>query len=400
MSLRTYVVMILLAPALAIAETPPPSSPDPSQPNPTMPEPPKVATPAADGSTPLAMKSLKLKLSGVLYASWGIDVAGANPDTSDRVAGNNRFDVTRAYFNIEPQITKNITLRITPDVTRIQGTEGNVDGSLAFRLKYAYAQFNEVAPGLALKAGMQHTAYIDFEDSLWKYRVLGPSAYEFFTRKASADLGVGAIGRHLDGLLEYQVVLSNGEGYTRAERSAAYPEGDGKYKEVGARVTLAPFARNDDALKGLKLTGFGQYGFTRSARIDGEREHLATSRVLGLASYEHPFFTVAAGYGVTGDDALSDDEVPALEEASGSLLTTFGYVNLPANLRVLGRFDSFDPNGDEDDDERTRVIGGLAYLFSDMVQVVGDWQHFGYANEDQEPDVVGDQFFVHLEAKY
>lgn len=400
MSLRLLALMALLAPSLAFAQVPPPSSPDPGQPHPTRPEPPATATPAADGSTPLAMKSLKLKLSGVLYASWGFDAAGANPDTKGQVAGNNRFDVTRAYFNIEPQITKNISLRITPDITRVSGTEGNIDGSLAFRLKYAYAQFDEVAPGLAVKAGMQHTAYIDFEDSLWKYRVLGPSAYEFFTRKASSDLGVGAIGRHLKGILEYQVVLSNGEGYTRPERSPAYPEGDGKYKEIGARVTVAPFADNDDAWKGLKLTGFGQYGFTQSARIGDQREHLTTTRALGLASYEHRLFTVAAGYGIAGDDLVSGDEVPVLEEASGTLFTGFGFVNLPAKLRVLGRFDSFDPNGDVDNDERTRIIGGLAYLFSNMVQVIGDWQHFGYANDDQAPDVIGDQFFVHLEAKY
>jgi hypothetical protein len=403
MQIRTLAALILLAPALAAAETPKTPTPDVTQPETTpdvvKPQPPPVET------TPLFMKDLKLKLSGVIYAYWGIDVAGANPDTDTHVAGNNRFDLTRAYLNVEPQVMKNVWLRITPDLTRVSGTDGNVDGNLALRLKYAYAQFDEVAPGLAVKAGLQHTAYIDFEDSLWKYRVLGPSAYEYFTKKPSSDLGVGAIGKHGSGVLEYQVVVSNGEGYTKAERSPAYPEGDAKYKEVGARVTVAPFAARTGPGKGLKLTGFGQYGIDRSVTVDGTRHHAESARYLGLASYEHPLFTVAAGYGFTRDAAIeTTDDVPtSFANVSGRLFTGFGFVNLPAHLRVLGRYDAFDPDADAGGDGQDRVIGGVAYLFSDLVQVIGDWQHFGFDDRSAralKPTVVGDQLFVHLEAKY
>ncbi len=402
MPLRPLAASILLAPLLAAAQTVPPS-PAPAPATTPAPEQPE---PAAAESTPLSMKSLKLKLSGVLFASWGIDLAGANPEADGEVAGNNRFDVTRAYVNVEPQLTEHISLRITPDITRVSGTGGNVDGNLAFRLKYAYAQFDEIVPGLAVKAGLQQTAYLDFEDSLWKYRVLGSSAYEFFTGKPSSDFGIGVVGAHLDGLLAYQVVLANGEGYTKAERAPAYPNGNGKYKELGARVTVAPFAGDRGPLRGLRLTGFGQYGLSESVRIAGETERAGSLRLLGLASYEHPRFTVAAGYGVTGDDEIQRDDADAavgLEERRGSLFTGFGFVNLPLHLRLLGRYDAYDPDGDANGDERTRIIGGLAYLFTDQVQVIADWQHDGYAERaarELAPTVVGDRFFLHLEARY
>src|ERR1044071_10059484 len=51
----------------------------------------------------------------------------------------NNFDVTRAYLNINAQVSKNVRFRFTPDIRRIN--DGSLSGSLVLRVKYAFAQF-------------------------------------------------------------------------------------------------------------------------------------------------------------------------------------------------------------------------------------------------------------------
>lgn len=360
-------------------------------------------------STPVTTNSLKLKLSGTLFGSFSVDVSKANdaPNPTGAVTGANRFDLTRAYINIEPQITESISLRITPDLTRVSGTGGTVDGSLALRLKYAYANFANLPGSTTLRAGMMQTPYIEFEDNVWKYRVLGTSGIEFFRGMPSADLGAGLRGTHLEGILDWSVAVLNGEGYSKPEKPANLR--DAKYKAIGGRLTVTPFKTGDnEALKGLKLTGFYQYEFTRGAVTADGVEPLAASRLMALASYERPLGTIAIGYGAFSDDAEPVAPATSTSSIGSNLITAFGFLNLPYNLRLLARFDSFDANTSKSVAEdptagsRTRTIAGVAYRISDTVQVIGDWQHFGWSDADEQAlsSDVGDQLFVHLEANF
>lgn len=399
----------LTAPATGLAQTQPetapahateqaPTAPAPGAPGAPSPE----VTVAKPTDEKLLFKGLQLKMSGVIFAFWGYDLDNANPDAPSP-DGANRFEITRAYINVEPHVSDKIWLRITPDITRVSGTEGNIDGNLDLRLKYAYAQFDDVGlKGLSIKGGLQQTAYIDFEDSVWGYRVLNNSAYEFFTGNSSSDLGVGAIGKHLDGLLEYQLVLSNGEGYTRPERSG---RDAGKYKDLGARVTIAPFATAPSKLiNSLKVTGFAQYGILQKV-ADRDLERI---RTLATLTWQPEFLTLGVSAGPTWEDVVLGDGT--VDRQNGVLFSSFGWVNLPLNLRALARYDWYDANLDSSPDEdpadttpgsRSRVIAGLAYRFNDMVQVIGDYQFFGYEKPENLPDsVVGEALFVHLEAKY
>lgn len=339
----------------------------------------------------LEIGGLKLKLSGVIFALWGIDLEEANPNAPSP-NGANRFDLTRAYINIESQISETISLRLTPDITRVSGTDGNIDGSLALRIKYAYARFSDVLPGVGVKAGVQETPWIGFEDSVWGYRVLGPAALEFFTGVSSADLGVGVEGKHLEGLLEYQVVLANGEGYSRAEsrdREAA------KYKEVGARITFAPLAPGGGAFKNLKFSAFSQYGINRSV----DDQHVERIRALAAATLQHSLFTAGVSAGPTWDGQV--DELGDVSNRQGLLVSSFGHVNLPLQLRAIARYDWYDPDVDTSDDASSRLIAGLAYRFNDKVQVIADYQAYGYQDSQKAPEnLAGKVFFVHLEAKY
>src|SRR5262245_43718050 len=58
--------------------------------------------------------------------------------------GFNAFDVTRAYLNVNAQVSDRVRFRFTPDIRRI--TDGSLAGSLTLRVKYAFAQFDKIGP--------------------------------------------------------------------------------------------------------------------------------------------------------------------------------------------------------------------------------------------------------------
>src|SRR5438093_5104194 len=164
----------------------------------------------------------------------------------------NAFDVTRGYINILGEVAKNVRFRITPDVKRI--TDGSLAGSLTFRIKYAYAELDNVLGEKSwLRFGVHQTPWLDFEESINRYRVQGMM---FSEREpvipGSADFGIGYFVPLPASYGEINVGVYNGEGYTKAENN--------KFKSLQGRGTLRPFP-NGPVAKGLRLSGFYDYGW-------------------------------------------------------------------------------------------------------------------------------------------
>lgn len=355
-------------------------------------EPPSTSKPLEDqGIIP------PVRITGQFFGLWGLDLSQANPDAPNP-NGANRFDVTRTYINVESRLARKISLRITPDITRVSGTDGNIDGNLDLRLKYAYVTFEDVLPGVSIRAVQQANPWTNFSNRVWRYRVLGSDILDNFGGVSSADLGVGVLGNHFGGKLDYNVLLSNGEGYTKPE---AGQRERAKYKDLASRVTYSPFAGSGSALQGLRLTGYFQYGIKDKI----EDRHADRIRALGLLTFENELGTLGIGGGPTWDDEIGEAPGELLRHR-GFLFTSWGWVNLPLDLRLIGRFDRFDPGegwleGPNETGTRTRLIAGLAYRFTEKVQVIVDWQRFGFEDADEvAPKVAGSTFFVHLEALY
>jgi hypothetical protein len=130
----------------------------------------------------------------------------------------NAFDVTRGYINIVGDIAKNVRFRITPDVRRI--TDGSLAGSLTFRMKYAFAEFDNVlGDGSWVRFGLHQTPWLDFEESINRYRVQG----QMFAEReglipGSGDFGAGLLTPLPGGYGEINAGVYNGEGFGEAPR--------------------------------------------------------------------------------------------------------------------------------------------------------------------------------------
>ena len=58
--------------------------------------------------------------------------------------GFNAFDLTRAYININAQLSRNVRFRFTPDIRRITDPTGSLGTSLVLRVKYGFMQLDNV----------------------------------------------------------------------------------------------------------------------------------------------------------------------------------------------------------------------------------------------------------------
>lgn len=254
----------------------------------------------------------------------------------------NAFDVTRAYLNINAQVSPNVRFRFTPDVRR--AADGSLAGTLIVRVKYAFAQFDNVTPRGWIRLGMHQTPWLDFEESINRYRVQG----QMFAEReglipGSADFGAGYFTPLPKGYGEIQAGVYNGEGYAQAETN--------KYKSVQGRVTVRPLPKRG-IWNGLRISGFynaGWYAADRPRRLG-----------IVMGSFEHPHLIATVQH-----VAATENPVPgaaANTERSGNS----GFVEVrqgASGWAGLARIDAFDPNTNVTSNSQRRVIAGGGYWF-------------------------------------
>lgn len=250
----------------------------------------------------------------------------------------NVFDVTRLYLNVNGQLSRNVRFRFTPDVRR--STDGSLAGTLVMRVKYAFVEFDNVKAARSwVRFGAHQTPWLDFEESIDRYRVQGTM---FAEREAlipgSSDFGVGyftPLGKYID----IQTGIYNGEGYSQTDAN--------KYKSVQGRVTVRPFAGTGIA-NGFRLSGFynaGWYAADRPRRL---------GIVMGTFEHSHLVATLQYLAATENPNAVRD-----IDRRGSS-----GFVELRQGLAgwaALARIDLFDPDRVIAGNSQRRVIAGAAY---------------------------------------
>jgi len=256
--------------------------------------------------------------------------------------GFNAFDLTRGYLNINGQLSKNVRFRLTPDIRR--AADSSLAGTLVFRVKYAFLELDNVKSARSwVRFGAHQTPWLDFEESINRYRVQGTM---FSEREGlipgSSDFGVGyftPVGKYVD----LQTGVYNGEGYAQTDVN--------KYKSVQARLTLRPFAGRGIA-NGLRLSGFYNAGWYAANR----------PRNLGIVmgSFEHTKLVATLQYlkATENPNAVAPRDIDR-NGASGFVEIRQG----PQGWAALVRVDHLDPDESLASNSLRRVIAGGAYWF-------------------------------------
>src|SRR5437773_3767475 len=206
-------------------------------------------------------------VGGVVYTQY---------QYTDAPVHTNTFDVTRAYVNVLGRFANGITTRLTTDIIPSAVT------NQVIRLKYAYVAWTPTGSSLTYKLGMIQTPYVDFEETLWDYRMQGPIAVDRNGYLTSADIGFGVDGRWNNDQVNGQIAIVNGEGYSG---------GTGDFrKDLEARLSVRLQPTNDvTRVGGLRVTGYA--GIGKATGTGNDR-----NRYLGLLSYKTQQHTLAGEF--------------------------------------------------------------------------------------------------------
>ncbi len=225
----------------------------------------------------------------------------------------NSFDLSRAYLNFLFTPTKDITVRVTPNVYRTIGTATNdkvgatgawgtsLDGDLSYRLKYSYVQFNtlfdRVAPmkGTTLKLGVLPNGWVPWEEDLYGYRFVNLTPWNYYSL-ASGQAGIAIAGPIKSGektYVDYELGVYNNASFHAFEQTNT--------KETIDRVTVYPFGalwRFD----GLGISGLYNYGYGNVTpdtanmpnALKGPQSHI--ERLAALVAYTTETWQIAGEF--------------------------------------------------------------------------------------------------------
>jgi hypothetical protein len=289
-----------------------------------------------------AQPAPQVTVTGLVYTQYLYqlkDSAGAGHQ--------NQFSVQRGYINLLGRFAGGIQTRLTADITP-SGTTNQV-----YRLKFAFAAWTPTGSSLTYKLGLLNTPFVDFEETLWDYRMQGAIAVDRNGYMTAADFGAGIDGKWNNDQVNGQLAFVNGEGYSGGT-------GDGR-KDIQARVSVRVTPTNDASrVGGLRVTGYAGIGKYTGG---GDR-----NRFIGMLSYRTQQITLAGEFVSTKDAAIT-----------GSIISGFGVYHLTnSKVAAIARMDIVDPNTSAGPDKQTRVIGGLSYQLSPNVRLLADVDLLSY----------------------
>jgi hypothetical protein len=302
-------------------------------------------TPAAGYTPPDDTPSIRV--GAVIYPDFTFQ---SSPETTD-ADGNrihpNSFNVTRSYINVTGNISHIVAFRITPDITRETNPASSLNGSLVFRVKYAYAQFNLddwMTRGSYARFGIQQTPWLDFAEGIYRYRFQGTMFVEREGYFASADAGASFHYQMPSNYGDVHVGVFNGENYNRAEAN--------DQKAFMIRATVRPLPSGMPVLRGIRGSVF----------YDGDHyvKNADRTRFIAALNYEHPYLAAGLEYLDTRDRASTSIADPEVEGRGYSIWAT---PRTPRGWEALLRYDHLKPNQLFSSRVRNRTIIGVAYWF-------------------------------------
>ena len=305
---------------------------------------PAIAAAQSGGTPPAAADAPSIRLGAVLFADYTVQQAPKITDADGNEVTLNAFQLGRTYINVMGNITRRVSFRITPDIVRETGVGSALNGSYAFRLKFAYLEWGldkYLPSGSFARFGMQQNPYHEMFDALYRYRFQGTLFVEREGYVASADAGAVFRYNFPGNYGDVQTGFFNGENFSRFEVN--------DQKSFRTRGTVRPLP-NHGALKGLRFTGY----YDKDAYVSSADR----TRAMFTASFEHPYVNGAFEYLATRDQT-SATRTPA----DGRAWSVFVTPRTTIGWEGLFRFYHTVPDKAIKSQVRERAIAGVAYWF-------------------------------------
>ncbi len=288
----------------------------------------------------------------------------------------NEFTVKRGYINFQKSLNHHLSGRITPDLT--VDKEGDGEGDLEMRLKYCYMELKDdgnywIFTSPKILVGEVYTPWIDFEEKINLYRVVGSHFLDKTTIVSSADFGVtttALIGGKVNETYQKEVTnaypgrfgslafgIYNGGGYHALEKN--------NNKVLQWRLTLRPFP---EVLTGLQFSYTGAHG---KGNTDLYPDWNLNAVIISL---EDKYFTITGQYfkGVGNHEGSMVDVDGKSYDVDG--YSAFAEVKFfKKKLSLFGRYDYMNTDKVTEKVKSTQEVIGISYHIYGKNQVVLDF---------------------------
>ena len=282
-----------------------------------------MMAPPADAQVPTSAAPVPaddtpaIRVGATLFFDYTVQTEPKRTDADGNSFTPTSFNIGRAYLNVTGQINHLIAFRVTPDIVRESGSGNSTTGSYVYRLKYAYGQFNLddwMTAGSWARFGMQQTPWIDFIDTIYRYRFQGATFEDREGILSSSDVGASFHHNFTNNYGDVHTGYYNGDNYNQPEAN--------DQKAWMTRVTVRPLPASP-ALRGLRLTGF----YNLDAYV---KDGVKRRGIIGV-TYEHAYLHAGGNYLSTTDQLLSDRS-----EARGPRVLDLGDAQDRQGLRLGG----------------------------------------------------------------
>lgn len=367
----------------------------------------------------------RIRLGFTMYGDWAwYPSSSYGPQFETQInqpgPGNknfNSFDINRSYINFfyTPRSGK-YTLRLTPNIYRNTGTFSSQafgnnaqvgaggTGSLNFRLKYAYVQFNDPfgsSPTFGkdkITLGQTTNPLIDWQESFYKYRFTSLVPWNYLSLSSThmgAKIG-GPVMSHGKMYLDYEAGVFDSGSFHNQEQAAE--------KQVMARVSVYPLG-GTPRFGGFDISAFVDFGYANKPPDQQNTSTNSLYRTAFWAGYSAPHYAIlgeydygknafSAGNLFSGSAPCTSSSSSCVDpsygylasEAAGILASGaqqrgfdfFGHVDIPHSpFSLFGMYQNFQPNINVSKDplDFERIVGGIGYKYDSHLMFAIDSQN-------------------------
>jgi len=315
----------------------------------------------------------KGKFSGLMFGDYYYNAQMADTTKKDL----NGFQFRRIYFTYDYAISPKFDsrFRLESDQSTNSNTAG---GKLGVMVKDAWLKWKNIIDGQDLIFGLSPTPAFDISEEAWGYRSLEKTIMDLNGIVSSRDLGMDMRGRITDdATVNYWAKVGN--------NSSNGPEGN-KFKRY---YGLLQFKFTPQ----LQATIYGDYD-AEAGILDTVSKTMKSNDGMVVAGFLNYHEANKYSFGIEGFYRTMQNSFYAAKNTQRQNLNTYGVTAfawgaIEDDLRLVGRFDYFDPNSSVDNDGNMLFIAAIDYLADNDVHVMPNIYVQSFQQSNVKANVIG-----------
>ncbi len=305
------------------------------------------------------------KFSGLMFGDYFYNIDSRDTTKQDL----NGFQFRRIYITTDYAISNNFDTRFRMEADQSGGSL-TAGGKVGVMVKDVWLRWKNIFQGSDFIFGLSPTPAFDVSEAAWGYRSLEKTIMDFNGVVSSRDLGVDLKGKfNEEGTMKYWVKIGNNSGNA--------PEVN-KYKRFYGLLQFIP-------VKNFQFTVYGDYASNPQVLDITTNEMKAHGTVTGavmLNVMDKDKYSVGVeSFYRSQQNNYYNASSNSLESQSGYGVSVWAWVGLTDVVRIVGRFDTVDPNTDADKDARNLIIGALDFRVDKNVSIMPNVEALTYQSD-------------------